>query len=104
MDARPLTVPLARIMTAQIAETARRAVAAQPAVELDPVTCPACEAVCAWHLNRRLYPPGRENLGAPLGIDHRDNVELPCPGCGRVHHSCGSGVYYRLRKGLPAIG
>ena len=107
------TVPfLAPVFASALAPVAGAAEAVQRAVGRglvarlggvpEQVPCPACGAVCALWLNRRLYRPGRA-LGSPLGADHRDNVPLPCR-CGRVWHSSGRGVYYRLRKGLPPLG
>ena len=92
---------------APVAEEVQRAVGGELVASLgggvpEDLPCPECGAVCARWLNRRLYPPGRA-LGQPLGTDHTDTVAMPCPRCGRVWHSCGRGVYYRLRNGLPPL-
>ena len=103
-DRRP--VPFLAPVFAPVADAIQRAVVRGLLAGLggEPVDvhCPGCGALCARWLNRRLYPPGG-TLGRRLGTDHRDNVAMPCR-CGKVHHSSGQGVYYRLRKGLPPLG
>lgn len=100
------TVPFLAPVFAPVAEAIPRAIGRSLAASAggvpQQVPCPACGAVCALWLNRRLYLPDG-TLGSPLGAGHRDNVALPCQ-CGRVHHSSGRGVGYRLRKGLPPLG
>jgi hypothetical protein len=100
----PVFAPVLAKATAPVTEAVGRLIAGHLTIEPVKVPCPAsdCGAVCAWWLKRRLYRPGRE-LGLPLGADDRDNVALPCPRCGRVWHSSGRGVGYRLRKGLPPL-
>jgi hypothetical protein len=97
----PFLAPVLAAAAAPVADAVREAARSALGVDVADVPCPACGAVVALLVSRRLYRPDAD-LGHPLGDGPESTVYLPCP-CGRRSRTSGRKVARNLHNRRPAI-